>query len=464
MKEKNKKKISKPLKITLFSLTGIILTFSIVAATLFLSVFFSTKSKNKPKQVNYSLMETRLIENNSFKKMNNVVYPNGDLMHLIISKDYINSVNNFSNVIYQNREDDNKNYSFSPYNLYSNLNILSLATNKQEINNILDNILGMDKESRMMDFLNVFKNDFYSNEYGTNQMYEGFFATNLFNLNNDFLNSLTKNYVEAYQLNFTNNSDVSKMLKWVDSKIDEKDFLTKDDLGDYESAMFYLFSILYFKNKWMNSFSEKNSRKNSFKISDTKTVETIFMRHQYFGDYYDYGEYCAFYDYYKNGMKIKYLVPNNYTKLNIFDLTKGKNIFIDDENKKYIPIGDLEKLVINLEVPKFKSNYFIDFSNELKSIGLNELFNKESKAFNYVFNDLSEESSVYLDFVKQKNLIDFNEDGTTIKSVTFSMKAGAAAPITGDTIDIKLDCPFIYIIYDQNNIPLYVGNMNDPTL
>ena len=37
----------------------------------------------------------------------------------------------------------------------------------------------------------------------------------------------------------------------------------------------------------------------------------------------------------------------------------------------------------------------------------------------------------------------------------------AAAPMMVDTINVDLDRPFIYVIYDPNDLPIYIGNVND---
>ena len=52
-----------------------------------------------------------------------------------------------------------------------------------------------------------------------------------------------------------------------------------------------------------------------------------------------------------------------------------------------------------------------------------------------------------------------------MKSVTVSgmnKSEGARMTVYLDTIDIKLDRPFIYVIYDRNNTPIYMGNLDNP--
>ena len=56
-------------------------------------------------------------------------------------------------------------------------------------------------------------------------------------------------------------------------------------------------------------------------------------------------------------------------------------------------------------------------------------------------------------------MISFNEDGTTIKSVSFGgFGASSAAPMT--TLTVRLDRPFVYVIYDPSGLPIYIGNVD----
>ena len=58
--------------------------------------------------------------------------------------------------------------------------------------------------------------------------------------------------------------------------------------------------------------------------------------------------------------------------------------------------------------------------------------------------------------------IEFNEDGTTIKSITISSSLVYSKSAEPQMLTIKLDKPFIYIIKDKNQLPLFIGYINDP--
>ena len=93
------------------------------------------------------------------------------------------------------------------------------------------------------------------------------------------------------------------------------------------------------------------------------------------------------------------------------------------------------------------------------------MFNKDSKSLNNAFTNLSETDSLYVKSILQRNEVAFNETGTTIKSVNITLGAGAAGPGEEYNVyEVKLNQPFIYVIYDQHNMPLYIGNVDNPNL
>ena len=333
-------------------------------------------------------------------------------------------------------------------------------TNVDSVTNEFNTLLGLNAQTRNADYINAYKTSYYVNDYGTMQMYNGSFFKYTYDLNQDRLALLTSLYTECFSIDFLNDQDVNKMLKWVDTKIQATNFLDKSVLEIDDATSFILFSTLYFNNKWSNIFNDVNTYENTFTLLDGTTTKKKFMHHSYMGSAYDYDSFISVYDYYSNGNKIKYILPKtDATTSNIFTLTKDKNIFIDDETKRID--NEETELVVNLSVPRFTDEGLIDFTNILQTNGLNAIFNPNSYAFNCMVDNIS----IYLSFTKQKNQITFNEDGTEIKTVTISgAKENAAfGPRDIITLDVNLNVPFIYIIYDRNDLPIYVGNICNPT-
>jgi len=429
---------------------------------------FKEESKYTAFSKTYEVGELQNLESNVFKSLNGITYPSAETERYPISEEFKTAVYDMAFKVYSKAaKDKTDNFSFSPLGLYENLSVVSLACDDEVANSEIDDLLGLDKAARKENVINAYKSDFFAVQKGKLLMYNGAFFTNQFNVDNGLIDRLSELYVEAYQLDFSNAEGVRSMLDWANGKVGEKNFIDRDFLDIDESSLAFFFTTLDFDNDWSSAFNDTKSVAGTFFASDEERRVT-FMRHSYFGECYDYGDYITCYDYYATGLKIKYVVP---TEVNgdIFSLVRDNNFIFDDEAQRILPLEDGDfyydnRIIVNLRLPKFSTEYTFDFSDTLKALGVNEAFNKNGRSFNGAFTDIPEYYSTYIKSVKQKNKAAFSESGTTIKSLTLTQigKGTAAdAPMRVSTINVDLDRPFIYIVYDLNDLPIFIGNVNN---
>ena len=438
-------------------MVGVTLTIAIVVPIGYgiISNLLTYKYSFRETHRNYNNYDVQLAESNSFSKLNSIVYPSTSFDKHAVENDFYLDMNDFANTIYSNIDDKEDNFMFSPFTLYSQLTFLDEGSSDPLVNQAMEGLLGNNKEYRQKEYLKAYQNNYYIAEDNTLQMYHSFFLNYLYEVNPTYLDTLTQYYVEAYRANFYNQDDVNKILEWVDRHLDTNGFLSPEDLEINEFSMAILMSTMYFKNKWEINFDESDTYRDIFYASEE--YQTDYMNHLLYGYYYDYGDYVTLYDFYETGAKIKYIVPKNIED-DIFELTQGINLFYDDETK----ISNQQ--YIDLHVPKFDVTYKYKFNDVLTKLGLGMLFDIYYDSFNEMFVDENDNLSVSVRKIETKSNIALEESGTTIRNITFSLPlAGAAGGQGGDTYIIKLNQPFIYIIYDNNNLPLFVGEMHNPT-
>lgn len=412
----------------------------------------------------YTRSEIATIDQDTFKKLNNITFPSLALEKNGVNGEYILAVRNFANNVYQHLEKTD-NFSFSPMGLYAVLSIMSMGCSNPEYNELIDQLLCANKATRNRNYASFYKNNYFARDTGTTQIYNGLFTTNQYELNNSFLSKLADYYCEAYELDFNKDADVEQVLDWVNSRVQEPGFLKRADLVIDEETVMIIFNTLYFNNKWQKTFMTSSTYPDDFYLQNGNTVTAQYMRHSYRGDVYDYDKYISAYDYYYNGYKVQYLTSKDVND-SIYDLIKNVNFLIEDETKRLTPsnLDYQDNIIINLSVPRFESECKLDFKSVLTELGLGVIFDRFSYAFNDAYTGLDSDTSIYLQYIKQKNKVSFNEDGTIVKSVTYgSLGAAESEPRVYDTIDIKLDSSFIYVIYDADNIPLYIGHVDNPS-
>ena len=205
-------------------------------------------------------------------------------------------------------------------------------------------------------------------------------------------------------------------------------------------------------------------------IIETTPFFRLFLASNYFAEtYFDYGSYISVRDYYYGGnASVTYLVPKK-VEDNIFELTKNDNIFEENPKyKKYAGAADSEsykEFKINLKTPKFNLKSDVDFRPCLESLGFGSIFDRHADSFKNAFSgEAVKDKTTWLQTLKQRNEVEFNEDGSIVRSVSMAgMACGEAAPMQPDgTLDVDLNQPFIYIIRDINDNPIFVGHVDNP--
>ena len=443
---------------------GVVVTLpaGFIAATMF-RVNESVKTSRKA----YSLKEIQIAESNSFRKLNEVSYPDGDSpLRSALSEEQSASYSQFADKTYRALLQSGKkeNLSYSVAGLYAVCNEMAGAASRSDLQADFDALLGMDAGQRIYLYDKIMGANSFARENSSIQLKNAAFFTNRFAYAPEYVEFLTRRYCEAYQIDFA--SEAGKMADWVNQAVYTKGFVGPSFLEMDEETALYLFSTLYFKNAWSHKFLKESNVKDPFYLADGTVIDATFMQHSYMADhYYDYGSYISVKDYYYNGnASVTYLVPKK-TEDDIFALTSAANIFQEDEDKKVTPEG-YGRITVNLKAPKFETEMEMDFSSCFESLGFGDIFDRNIDSFHGAFTgEEAEGYNFYLQKIKQKNSVGWNEDGTIVKSVSMAtFGAGAAAPHTAmDTLDVELNQPFIYIIKDVNGVPIFVGHMDNPT-
>ena len=451
----------------------------ITGCVAFVNTFLMHDSGVQTKRMRLSMNEISIAKSNTFQPLNTVNYPDGtqpQKSDIIESEN--SAYNNFANLTYHSLVKTSKkdNMPYSPIGLYSVMNEMYGAISRDDLEERFDALLGLNEAQRVSFYNKVMLANSFADDENTIQLKNAAFFRSGYNYNNSYINKLTKLYTEAYSCDFNNSKDVNKMLEWVNEAVNAKNFIDKDFLEIDSKTMLYWFSTLYFKNAWYSKYLSKSNTENSFYLIDGSTKKTTFMHHSYFTDcYYDYDSYISFKDYYANGVgSVTYIVPKKYED-NIYELTKNVNIFEEKEENKIVPECDEDEdeaycrfahqIEVTLSTPKFKNKIDFEFNKTLEDLGLGDIFDPQYDSFHNAFNDSRLDGyQHYLGIFKQKNEVEFNEDGSVVRSLTVaSMKAESAVRLESDVLVVKLDQPFIYIIRDINGIPIFVGHIDNPS-
>lgn len=116
-------------------------------------------------------------------------------------------------------------------------------------------------------------------------------------------------------------------------------------------------------------------------------------------------------------------------------------------------------------IPKFKFEYDLDLMNDLKKLGITNVF-KEGKAN---LTNISSDTSLYINQATHKANIEFTQDGIKAAAATIMGGAGAGGgfdyiyEVPVEEIDLTFDKPYMFIIRDKNTGEVwFVGTVYNP--
>ena len=305
-------------------------------------------------------------------------------------------------------------------------------------------------------FLNSLPDDpgFFGELESANSIW--FTADPKFHVNRDFL-QLNADYYNAdiYAALF-DDSTVKDINNWVNNKTKGMIPSVLDNIPD--DAIMYLINALAFDAEWMNIYNERQIHDDSFTTASGEQKQVPFM----LGKEYDYLEddkATGFVKYYK-GKRYAFaaILPNEgITPAEYLNSLSGEHLSE--------MLTDRENCEVLTSLPKFKTEYSLEMSGILKSMGMPLAFD-DAKADFYKIGTLDyDDYRIYISRVLHKTYIEVDEKGTKAGAATVvEMMATTSALIEKpQPKEVYLTRPFIYMLIDcESNIPFFIGVMNNP--
>ncbi|MFM1514806.1 serpin family protein [Helcococcus ovis] len=378
------------------------------------------------------------------------------------NKEFLSGFKNYSfNLSKELLESSNdENIVFSPLSLHYAMSNLYNGGSEKSKSEILK-LLNQDGEKLNENNLNLLA--FSLNTFNN----EGIFDTN----NSVWINEADKNLVNK---NFLNRSkeyylsdvffeDLSKkstakmMEKWVSEKTRN---MIKPEIKPEKDTLVTLFNTLYFESKWKNEFNKNDNKNLPFKLSNATEVEKTFMsKNKKIGEYYKGSNFQMANMQFKNSIKIEFVLPDENVKIE--DLIKDENKLKEILNKEYN-----DKAKINWLIPKFEVESKFDLIPTIKNLGLKSIFNKNENNFPYI---KESDKNIFVSLIDQITSMKIDEQGGKATSKTQINLKEKSAPTSDESkiVDMKLDRPFMYILYfeldnGEKNVemPVVIGIIN----
>ena len=271
-----------------------------------------------------------------------------------------------------------------------------------------------------------------------------------FTVNQSFLQT-NKDYYEGdiYKAPFdkTTLDDINQWVK------DKTDGMIPSILNDIPSeVVMYLVNALAFDAEWTEPYLEIQVKDGIFTTEDGKKETKSFLCGEE-NTYIEDENSVGFIKYYK-GCKYGFaaILPNEGISVDDYlDSVDGMHIYQMLTNKK--------NSILSTAIPKFKTEYSSEMSDQLKNMGIKQAFDINKADFRNL--GTSTAGNIFIKDVFHKTFISVDEKGTKAGAATvIALEDGAL--FLSEPREIYLDRPFIYMLIDcETNSPIFIGVMRD---
>ena len=348
------------------------------------------------------------------------------------------------------------NRVYSPLNVYMALGMVAEITDGESRDQVLA-LLG----SEDIDALRTQANAIWNANYLDDGASVSILASSLWlndaiNFKQDTLQSLADNYYAASCWGTMGSDAMNQALRdWVNVQTggllqDQTEGLSLDP-----DTILALATTVYFRAKWTEEFDEDRTAPDTFHAASGDM--TCDFMHQDSDSLYYWGDsFSAVGMYMESGHTMWLLLPN--------EGVSPEALLQDDQFMEFLLSNKYDwpnnkYYTVHLSVPKFDVASDLDLIPSLQALGVTDVFDYTTSDFTPLTDDVDE---IYVSQAEHAARVAIDEHGCTATAVTVIMGMGAGGP-EGE-VDFTVDRPFLFAITGPEDLPMFVGVVNTPTL
>lgn len=353
-------------------------------------------------------------------------------------------------------EKNTSNIIISPISYYMTLALLAEMTNGLANEQIMT-FLNMPSLAYIRTNTKLLFEKSYKLKNESDKMFLGnsIWIDDSFTVKDDLLNDLAQYYYAlSYHGDLQSLDTAQKMKAFIDSSTGN---LLNSPVESYIGKpleVIRLYNTLYLESQWINKLSK--GFKSDFTLEDGTVLSTDFLCGSDSLNAYIALDYTSYLRYFKNGFKMNFVLPA--LDQTPYDLIEDSLLFNEIINiQNYHNNDKIEQKEAHVYLPQFSYRYNIDLIKPTKNIGITNIFDDNNTGFIKV----NSYEKIYVSGYKQESYIELDEGGIKAAALT-------TVEISNESVDtaitLNYNRPFLFIIYDIENIPLFIGIINNPSI
>lgn len=353
-------------------------------------------------------------------------------------------------------KDGSKNTVCSPLNIYMALAMLAEVTGGSSRQQILD-LLGADSiEAAREQAGQVWNAHYLDDGVSASILGNSLWLDESLHYNNSTVQALASDYYASVYQGVLGSEAVNESLRgWLD---EQTGGLLKDQIQHVSlpaDAVLALASTIYYRAKWSSEFYEGNNTEDLFYTPAGNRTVTYMNKALSYGPYYwgeDFGAVSLRLD---DGSRMWLILPD-----------EGKSVadVLESGEAMELVLGGRsgyqkqKRMKINLSLPKFDITADGKINDQLKALGITDVFDDNAADFSAIL----PEDDAYLSTVRHAARVKIDEKGVEAAAYTLMIVDATEAPVQTEEINFILNRPFVFVITSADDLPLFAGVVKEP--
>ena len=211
-----------------------------------------------------------------------------------------------------------------------------------------------------------------------------------------------------------------------------------------EENLLRLYNTIYYKAGWLNAFESGQTGTDTFTAADGSKQQVDFMHRTGEGTYRKGEGYTAAPKSLKYGRMVFVLPEEGVTPESLLQ----RQGFLSELAEGY------EGARVIWSVPKFDVKSSVDLADALKALGVADAFEADKADFTPLTDNIA-----YVSSVMQAARVKIDEEGVEAAAYTEIVAKSDGAPEPSPVVEMNLNRPFAFVIFDGNDVPLFVGTV-----
>ncbi len=341
---------------------------------------------------------------------------------------------------------DSENRVYSPISLYAALAMLTEMTAGETKQQVMDLLGAADSESLRRTVRDLWMSVYVDDGQSVCRLANGAFLRENAEVKQTAVDMLADwHFASTYRVPMGTAEADEAIASWLNQNTGG---LLSEETGNIRTDgndLLRLYNTIYYKSGWQDAFEGSATKRDTFTAADGTAQKTDFMHRTESGSYQKGDGYTAAPRSLNYGRMVFVLPDEGVTPESLLQ----RDGFLTELT------GDYNAAELVWSVPKFDVKSSTELNEVLQSLGVTDAFDWTKADFTPLT-----ANGAFLSSAMQAARVKIDEEGVEAAAYTELVCRDTAMMEVPPTVEMDLDRPFLFVLFDYNNIPLFVGTVN----